>query len=190
MLENIGIIKIILPPVAGAVIGLLTNYLAIKMLFRPFNEVRIFGFRLPFTPGVIPKEHEKLAERIGDTVGDHLVTNESIHELFKKESVKLKISSALDSMYEKFGILASFITDDIKQMISEKVIGLMDSELPEIIDELDVKKTVTEKVRAFSLKRLEEIILSVTKKQLAYVTWFGGVLGFFIGTVQLLMFVI
>jgi uncharacterized membrane protein YheB (UPF0754 family) len=178
---------IILPPLIGAVIGLVTNYLAIKMLFRPFKPVIILGFRLPFTPGVIPKEHEKLAEKIGSTVGDHLLTNDSIHQLFKKEEVKLKIYKALDNMYSQFGILSSFITDDIKKMVSGKVIEMLDRELPDVIEELDIKETVAKKVKEFSLERLEELILSVTKKQLAYVTYFGGVLGFLIGCVQLLI---
>lgn len=190
MTQNYDILKLILPPVIGAVIGLFTNYLAIKMLFRPFKPFRIFGVRVPFTPGVIPKEHAKLAEKIGTTVGDHLVTNESLHDLFRKDSVKSKIYDALENMYEQFGILSSFITQDIKKMISEKVIEMMDKELPAVIAELDVKKTVTEKVRDFSLERLEEIILSVTKTQLAYVTYFGGILGFVIGCAQLIIYFI
>ncbi|MBU4485292.1 MAG: DUF445 family protein, partial [Candidatus Delongbacteria bacterium] len=86
-LEN-NILKFILFPIIGAIIGLFTNYLAIKMLFRPFKPITVLGIRLPFTPGVIPKEHQKLADKIGSTVGDHLLTNESLHELFQKEAVK------------------------------------------------------------------------------------------------------
>ncbi|MBN2789589.1 MAG: DUF445 family protein [Candidatus Delongbacteria bacterium] len=183
-------IKYIMIPVIGAIIGLFTNYLAIKMLFRPFKPIKFLGMTLPFTPGVIPKEHHRLAEKIGETVGEHLVTADSLHDLFKKDEVKNKIYKALDSMYGQFGILSSFITDDIKQMISEKVIGMIDTELPSILDEMDVKDTVTRKVKEFSLERLEEIIISVTRKELAYVTYFGGVLGFVIGCVQLLIFVI
>jgi uncharacterized membrane protein YheB (UPF0754 family) len=187
---NIEFLKYILPPLIGAVIGLLTNHLAIKMLFRPFKPVFIFGLRLPFTPGVIPKEHEKLAEKIGNTVGDHLLTNDSLHQLFRKESVRGKIYDALENMYGQFGILSSFITSDIKKMISDKVIEMMDKELPAVLDELDVRETVKIKVREFSLERLEEIILSVTRTQLAYVTYFGGVLGFIIGCFQLLVYLI
>ena len=187
---NIEMLKYILPPLIGAVIGLFTNYLAIKMLFRPFKPVYIFGIRLPFTPGVIPKEHEKLAEKIGNTVGDHLLTNDSLHELFRKESVREKIYNALENMYGQFGILSSFITSDIKKMISEKVIEMMDKELPAVLEELDIRETVKTKVREFSLERLEEIILSVTRTQLAYVTYFGGVLGFIIGCFQLLVYLI
>jgi uncharacterized membrane protein YheB (UPF0754 family) len=174
----------------GAVIGLFTNYLAIKMLFRPFKAKYIFGIRIPFTPGVIPKEHQKLAEKIGSTVGDHLLSNESLHELFKKEAVKTKISEALDNMYGQFGMLSAFITADIRKMITEKVIEMMDRELPAVINELDIRATVTEKVRDFSLERLEDLILSVTRTQLAHVTYFGGVLGFIIGCAQFLTYLI
>ncbi|HXK49337.1 MAG TPA: DUF445 family protein [Clostridiales bacterium] len=187
---SIEILKYILPPLIGALIGLLTNYLAIKMLFRPFNPVIIFGLRIPFTPGVIPKEHDNLAEKIGNTVGDHLLTNDSLHELFRKESVRRKIYDALENMYGQFGILSSFITSDIKKMISDKVIEMMDKELPAVLEELDIRETVKTKVREFSLERLEEIILSVTRTQLAYVTYFGGVLGFIIGCFQLFVYLI
>jgi uncharacterized membrane protein YheB (UPF0754 family) len=177
-----------MPPVLGAVIGLFTNYIAIKMLFRPFKAVYIFGLRVPFTPGVIPKEHQKLAEKIGSTVGDHLLSNESLHELFKKEAVRKKISEALDNMYGQFGMLSAFISKDMKKMISEKVIEMMDTELPAVINELDIKETVTAKVKEFSLVKLEELILSVTRTQLAYVTYFGGILGFIIGCAQYLTY--
>jgi len=187
---NYDLIKYILPPLAGAIIGLITNYLAIKMLFRPFKPIYVLGFRIPFTPGVIPKEHEKLAEKIGNTVGDHLLTNESLHELFKKESVRSKIYQALENMYGQFGILSSFITADIKKMISDKVIEMLDGELPAVLDELDIGETVSSKVREFSLERLEALILSVTRTQLAYVTYFGGILGFLIGCFQLFIFII
>ena len=45
----------------GAIIGYVTNWLAIKMLFRPQKEIRLRGKRLPFTPGLIPKEKERIA---------------------------------------------------------------------------------------------------------------------------------
>ena len=123
--------KYILLPVIGAIIGLFTNYLAIRMLFRPYKEKRIFGIRIPFTPGVIPKEHDKLAVKIGEAVGNHLVTPESLHELFTTDSVKDKINSALDGMYAQFGMLAAWITPEIKTMVSGKVIEMLDKELPE-----------------------------------------------------------
>jgi len=68
------IIAILLPPLLGGVIALSTNWLAIKMLFRPLTEKRIFGIRVPFTPGLIPKERGRLARKLGEAISKHLLT--------------------------------------------------------------------------------------------------------------------
>ena len=65
-------------PLIGAVIGYFTNYIAVKMLFHPHEEKRIFGKRLPFTPGVIPKNKPRLAHAIGEAVANVLLTKEDI----------------------------------------------------------------------------------------------------------------
>lgn len=64
----------------GAIIGGFTNFLAIKMLFRPYNPIYIFGKKVPFTPGLIPKRRNELAEQMGKMVVDHLLTAESIQQ--------------------------------------------------------------------------------------------------------------
>ena len=66
--------------VIGALIGYCTNYIAVKMLFYPKKEVRIFGHKLPFTPGAIPKGKPRLARAIGNLVADDLLTEEDIKE--------------------------------------------------------------------------------------------------------------
>ncbi len=57
------------PPLLGAFIGYVTNYIAIRMLFRPLKPWRIFGVRLPLTPGIIPSKRHELAEKMGDDGG-------------------------------------------------------------------------------------------------------------------------
>lgn len=61
-------------PLIGALIGYLTNHIAIRMLFRPLKPWRIAGVRIPLTPGVIPAARHRLARNIGKMVGDHLLT--------------------------------------------------------------------------------------------------------------------
>jgi len=63
-----------LPPLLGAVIGYVTNYLAIRMLFRPLTEKRVLGLRLPFTPGIIPRQRYQLSESIARMVSTRLIT--------------------------------------------------------------------------------------------------------------------
>ena len=62
------------PPVAGAIIGYFTNDIAIKMLFRPYKPIYFGKRQLPFTPGLIPRNQERLAKRIADTIMGSLLT--------------------------------------------------------------------------------------------------------------------
>lgn len=72
------IIKYIAGPVIGAVIGYFTNFIAVKMLFHPKKEIKVFGHKLPFTPGAIPKGKSRLAKSVGDAVGNNLITQADI----------------------------------------------------------------------------------------------------------------
>ena len=85
----------IIPPVVGAIIGYVTNAVAIKMLFRPLNEMRLFGLRLPFTPGILPRERHKLADSIGRMVEQELLTSEVLRERLAKTEVREKIRDTL-----------------------------------------------------------------------------------------------
>ena len=72
--------KYIVTPIIGAIIGYETNWIAVKMLFRPRKEVRVFGKRLPFTPGVIPRGQARLAKAVGNVVETQLLTPEYMGE--------------------------------------------------------------------------------------------------------------
>lgn len=67
-------------PVIGAAIGYFTNYIAVKMMFRPLYPVKIGSWTLPFTPGIIPRGKGRLAKAIGEAVGKNLLTEESFTE--------------------------------------------------------------------------------------------------------------
>jgi len=87
----------ILPPLTGAIIGYVTNALAIKMLFRPLTEKRLFGLRLPFTPGILPRERGKLAESIGRMVEQELLTPGVLRDRLAKAEVRDNVENALAS---------------------------------------------------------------------------------------------
>jgi uncharacterized membrane protein YheB (UPF0754 family) len=74
----------LLPPIAGGVIGYFTNDLAISMLFRPYRPIYIGKRLLPFTPGLIPRNQEKLAQRVSDTIMGSLLTPEELQNLAKR----------------------------------------------------------------------------------------------------------
>ncbi len=72
------------PPVLGGVIGYFTNDIAIKMLFRPYQAIYIGGRRVPFTPGLIPRNQERLAKNISDTIMGSLLTPEELQNLARR----------------------------------------------------------------------------------------------------------
>ncbi|MDR1688358.1 MAG: DUF445 family protein [Clostridiales bacterium] len=87
--------NIILSPLSGAVIGYFTNWLAIKMLFRPHREVRVLGIKMPFTPGLIPKERLRLADKVSEVISKHLLTKEALAESFSKPEIMEKIKDGI-----------------------------------------------------------------------------------------------
>lgn len=93
-------LKYLAGPVIGALIGYCTNYIAVKMLFYPKKEVRLFGRRLPFTPGAIPKGKGRLAKAIGNVVGTTLVTKEDIEEKIQPEEMGTELADSLMKMLE------------------------------------------------------------------------------------------
>jgi uncharacterized membrane protein YheB (UPF0754 family) len=72
------LLMVLMMIVVGAAIGGITNHLAIKMLFHPHNPIYLFGRRVPFTPGLIPKRRQDVANQMGKVVVEHLLTTEGI----------------------------------------------------------------------------------------------------------------
>ncbi len=86
-----------IPPLLGAFIGYLTNKIAIKMLFRPLKAWRIFGIRIPMTPGVIPAKRQELAQNFGEVVGGHLLTSKEIGAALQKKSFQNQLGELIHS---------------------------------------------------------------------------------------------
>lgn len=91
--SDIGLL--VAPPLVGAAIGLFTNWLAIKMLFRPLVEKRLLGIKVPFTPGILPRERGRLARSLGQTVSVDILDPESIGARLRSEGFKAALSRAV-----------------------------------------------------------------------------------------------
>ncbi|MCM1110621.1 MAG: DUF445 family protein [Clostridium sp.] len=83
-------------PVIGAVIGYITNDIAIRMLFRPRTEKRIFGWRLPFTPGLIPKEKPRIAASIGKAISENLMNRDVISRTLLSDEMTSRLAASID----------------------------------------------------------------------------------------------
>ncbi|NPC92058.1 DUF445 domain-containing protein [Bacillus sp. WMMC1349] len=90
--------------VIGGLIGAITNHFAIKMLFRPYQPLYLFGKQVPFTPGLIPKRRDELARQMGQMVVNHLLTAEGIKKRLASDTVKqqaLKLGERLLAFFSK-----------------------------------------------------------------------------------------
>ncbi len=83
------------PPVVGGIIGYFTNDVAIKMLFRPYRAIYFGSRKLPFTPGLIPRNQERLAKNISDTIMNSLLTPDEIQNLARRLLQKERVEGAI-----------------------------------------------------------------------------------------------
>ena len=90
----------IMGPVVGAVIGYITNDIAIRMLFRPHTAKHLFGIKVPFTPGIIPKEKGRIAASIGGAISANLMNKEVLEKNLLSDEMIEKIQGAIDVFFE------------------------------------------------------------------------------------------
>lgn len=94
--EYLSYLQYLAPPLIGAVIGYVTNRVAIRMLFRPLYPWKIFGFRVPMTPGVIPAKRHELAGNMGEVVGDHLLTADEIEKALARQAFQKRLGQIIE----------------------------------------------------------------------------------------------
>ena len=93
------ILQYISGPALGAVIGYITNDIAIRMLFRPRTAKYFFGKRIPFTPGIIPKEKNRIASAIGKSISENLMNKEVLEKNLLSDEMLEKIRFAIDEFF-------------------------------------------------------------------------------------------
>jgi uncharacterized membrane protein YheB (UPF0754 family) len=116
----------IAPPVIGAIIGFVTNDIAIRMLFRPLTEKRIFGIRIPFTPGIIPRQRRHLASSIGRMVSDELLTEDAVRAQIDTPRVQ-------EALRENITGLTGSLLDLRLDEIGAKPLPLFQATFPELL---------------------------------------------------------
>ena len=91
----LALLPYVLPPLLGAIIGYLTNAIAIKMLFRPLTEIRVLGLRLPFTPGIIPRQRYQLSSSIASMVSTKLLTPDLVQSRIDDPSFTTSLTESV-----------------------------------------------------------------------------------------------
>ena len=118
------LLHIILPIALCAAIGYGTNYIAIKMLFRPRKEMRIGSFRVPFTPGVIPRNKPRIAAAVGKAVSETLLTREDMTARLTQAGFREKLTDSIqDALTEQTAPLPALLPCQEEELISQVIGG-------------------------------------------------------------------
>ncbi len=161
----------------GLVAGLLTNAVAIWMLFHPHRAVRL-GFIRLFPQGAIPKEIDRIANRIGQTVGKHLLRPEDIVSTLTQEEFRGRFDRTLRSALE--GLLNRELSDLRSEVPEQRLQEVADAVtdfgrrllegLTDYIHDVSFEKRVREFVdrlkSEFGDEPLERVLTAEARRQL------------------------
>lgn len=150
-------------PIIGAIIGYLTNNIAVKMLFRPLRPIKIGKYTLPFTPGIIPKGQGRLAKAVGVAVGSNLLTEEVFEEKLLSDEVIEQIKNYLNHFFEEQKENDTTLRQLLEEISSEDVAA-------EQIDmaKASITERMTKKVKEANLGAIvSDAVVSAAKKKIS-----------------------
>lgn len=194
--------KLILILSISALIGWITNYVAIKMLFRPYKEINFIFFKIQ---GLIPKRKNDIGEGIAEIIEKELLSVKDILNQLDDEDFFDKLDILIDDILEKnlkvkikemFPFLQLFLNDKvleeikiaIKKIIFENKEQVLSFFFDYIEENIDFKRIIVDKISNFSLEKTEQVILELAKKELKHIEVIGAILGAIIGFFQYLIF--
>ena len=178
-------------PIISGLIGYLTNYLAIKSLFYPRKKVLFFW-------GLLPKRQDEISKKISFVVEEYLfdkkdisknlLTTQNKNLIIKrlKKIIDENLVSKIPAMFQGF---AKPLIEDFFENKKEKLIQILEKEIvPNLTKNINIQKIVYEKLKKYQVSNLEKIIKNIANKELRFIEILGGILGFIIGVIQVLLF--
>ncbi len=184
-------LAIVLTPLVGALIGWVTNYLAVRMLFRPERERRLLGVTLQ---GLVPRRRREIAATIARTVERDLLSPEEISAVLHRLDWQGEVEQAVDDLVDRrlklirglpfsdglADLLKDALTKALLKAVEERRAGLVDR----FRQRLDVQAMVAERLERYDLAEFEALVLRVAGRELRAIIWIGALLGFLVGLAQ------
>lgn len=186
-------------PVTGAIIGWITNVLAVYMLFRPLDPWKLNPF--PFSlQGLIPKRRERIAESVGQVVAQQLFSVDELAGRFNTPALRADVQATVKGAVEnwcdrKMSMLpgsirqycSSYLRDAVAEEVAREFPKLAASMIVRLREQVDVEMIVREKINMLPLQDVEALVLTVAKRELKQIERLGAILGFIIGFLQALV---
>ncbi len=193
--------KLIIMPFIGCFIGWLTNYIAIKLLFRPHKPLNVLGVKLQ---GLIPKRRKEIAASIARAIESELLSSKDIASTLGsidwKDEVEQAVEEAVEHRLAKsklkniplVGLLSDNITYRVKYLITKDLLSQIEKKkdglFKKVTDSMDVQGMLASKIDDLDFMRFESLLTEFIARELRHIEWLGGVMGFTIGLIQALIF--
>lgn len=191
-------LNFIIPPLAGAVIGWITNWAAIKLLFRPHLPVEVFGWKIQ---GLIPKRRKEIARSIARAIEKELLSSSDIASMLNGIEWKQEVEKMVEEMVEHrftslerlkgipvVGLLSDNLKYHIKYLLTKEILTRIDDKKGSIAekfrDNVDIKETLIGKIDGLDVRRFEGLLTEFIARELKHLEYLGGVMGFLIGVLQ------
>ena len=185
----------------SATIGWITNWVAIKMLFRPHKEISFGLFKIQ---GLIPKRRAEIGSGIANIIQNELISVKDVISNIDREEFSKRLNSSIDKVLEKnlkgkvkekFPVLQMFFSDRMAKDVSNTIKDIIMENQEKIFEifsnyaeeNIDFEVIISDKISNFSLNKLEEIITFLAKKELKHIEVIGAILGGLIGVAQYLI---
>jgi len=185
----------------SATIGWITNWVAIKMLFRPHKEINFGLFKIQ---GLIPKRKAEIGTGIASIIQNELISVKDVISNIDREEFSKRLNSLIDDVLdknlkkkvkEKFPLLQMFFTDKVAKDVGNTIKDIVMENQEKIFEifsnyaeeNIDFEVIISDKISNFSLDKLEEIITLLANKELKHIEVIGAILGMLIGAVQYLI---
>lgn len=190
------IARLLLPPIIGAIIGWITNYVAIKLLFRPHHPIEVFGYKVQ---GLIPKRRKEIARSIAHTIEKELLSSEDLAGVLNgidwkgevERSVEEVVEHRFSSKYTALpivGLVAENLKYHVKYILTKEILGQIDKKKGSLAakfkDNVDIKDLMITKIDRLDVHRFEGLLTEFIARELKHLEWLGGVMGFIIGLMQ------
>ena len=186
--------------ISGA-IGWITNWVAIKMLFRPHKEINFGLFKIQ---GLIPKRKAEIGTGIASIIQNELISVKDVISNIDREEFSKRLNKLIDDVLdknlkkkvkEKFPLLQMFFTDKVAKDVGNTIKEIVMENQEKIFEifsnyaeeNIDFEVIISDKISNFSLDKLEEIITLLAKRELKHIEVIGAILGMIIGAVQYLI---
>jgi len=166
-------------PLLGGVIGYITNDIAIRMLFRPHTAKYMFGFHIPFTPGIIPKEKGRIAEAIGGVISENLKNKDVLGKYLLSEGMIGRVREAAEEFVATQKGNKETVSEFLSHYLSEEEISNIAQNVNESITKQTYAKladsSVGEKVAHLAIDHVAQKLSIEGAQEL--LTGLGGVMG-------------